>query len=468
MIPEGAAGSALVRSKRLLVAVVIGALAMVGVGFALSTVIKSPAQAAADAGAPEPDVLTAVVEHRELRASLVVRGQVAAERSVMVSAAAGSAAEGSSPLITKAPLRGGDKVTSGQVLIEISGRPVFALPGALPAYRDLKPGADGADVAQLQKALTQLGFSSGTDGRDEFGAGTQSALSAFYQSIGYDARPVTDDGESQVQAAEAAVTDATRALQDIRSGKGEGTAVARAEEDLALAEEHLADARLQAGAMLPAAEVVFLDHFPARVETVAAGVGDRAPGSVMTLSSGALGVRGTLTPSQRKMVRPGQKVDILAEATGDEFSGTTVSVGDGTRDPVGEQDLSAAEKGEESTGEGTGGDTADGFSVLAVKTDERIDASLVGQEVRLTIEIKSSEDKVLVVPFSAVSAAADGSTVVTVLADDGERRRVRVRPGLEGDGSVQVTPVGKDGLAEGDRLIVGTDSDGPSGQDAAE
>ncbi|MFG2432742.1 peptidoglycan-binding protein [Streptomyces sp. NPDC048590] len=458
----GSSNSALVRNKRLLVAVVVGALVMVGVGFALSTVIKSPAQAAADAGPPEPDMLTAAVEYRELRASLVVRGTVAAERTVTVSAV-GGAVEGSGPLITRTPLRVGDKAGPGRVLIEISGRPVFALPGGLPAYRDLKPGARGADVTQLQKALAKQGFGSGTDSAGDFGAGTQSALSAFYRSIGYDARPVADDGESQVEAAETGVTDAERALHDVRAGKGGATAVARAEEDLALAEEHLADARLQAGAMLPASEVVFLERFPARVETVTAGVGDRAPGSVMSLSSGDLGVRGSLTPSQRKMISPGQKVSILAEATGDEFSGTTVSVGEGTREQAAEQDTP-----ERAEGEGTGGGTADGFAVLTVKADERIDASLVGQEVRLTVEIKSSDEKVLVVPFSAVSAADDGSTVVTVLADDGERRRVRVRPGLEGDGSVQVTPLGNARLAEGDRLIVGTDSGGPSGQDTPE
>ncbi|MFG2926056.1 peptidoglycan-binding protein [Streptomyces sp. NPDC048305] len=302
----------------------------------------------------------------------------------------------------------GDKAGAGRVLIEISGRPVFALPGGLPAYRDLKPGARGADVTQLQKALAKQGFGSGTDGAGDFGAGTQSALSAFYRSIGYDARPVADDGESQVEAAETGVTDAERALHDVRAGKGGATAVARAEEDLALAEEHLADARLQAGAMLPASEVVFLERFPARVETVTAGVGDRAPGSVMTLSSGDLGVRGSLTPSQRKMISPGQKVSILAEATGDEFSGTTVSVGEGTGEQAGAQGTPE--------GEGTGGGTADGFAVLDVKADERIDASLVGQEFRVTVEIKSSDEKVLVVPFSAVSAADDGSTVVTVLA----------------------------------------------------
>ncbi|WP_159030073.1 peptidoglycan-binding protein [Kitasatospora albolonga] len=449
---------ALARRRRVLIAVVVGALVAGGIGFGASTMIKSPAQAAAEAGAPERDVLTADVELRVLRASLVVRGQVAAERTLTVSAAV-SAAEGAEPLVTKAPLRAGDRVKAASVLVEISGRPVFALPGSLPAYRDLKPGARGPDVTQLREALAGRGFPSTADPAGEFGAGTQAALDAFYRSLGYDPRPVVEDGAAQVEAAMTSVTDAERALQDVRAAdRQEEKTVVRAQEDLGRAEKALAAARLQAGAMLPASEVVFLDRFPARVESVTVGVGDRAPGSVMTISSGSLGVRGVLTPSQRGVVRSGQKVRILAEATGDEFDGTATSV----TEPGG----SVRREGGDGESEGGGEGEADGAGALAtlnVTPDKKIDAALVGQEVRLTIEIKASRGKVLVVPFSAVSSAADGSTVVTVLARNGERRQIRVRPGLEGDGSVQVTPVPQDALAPGDRVIVGKAPGGEGG-----
>ncbi|MGW1296887.1 peptidoglycan-binding protein [Streptomyces sp. NPDC002533] len=442
------AAPALARRRRVLIAVVVGALVTGGAGFGLSTVVRSPAQAAAEAGAPERDVLTADVEHRVLRSSLVVRGEVAAERTFTVSAAV-NAAEGAEPLVTKAPLRTGDQVRAGSVLVEVSGRPVFALPGSLPAYRDLKPASRGKDVTQLREALAGRGFSSAADPAGEFGAATQAALDAFYRSLGYDPRPVAEDGADRVEAATTAVTDAERALQDVRAADPrEPKAVVRAEEDLGRARGALADARLQAGAMLPASEVVFLDRFPARVESVAAQVGDRAPGDVMTISSGSLGVRGALTPSQRNAVAAGQKVRILAEATGDEFDGTTGSV----TDPDGSQQQAQGDGGTEDGA----GDTGDGsMAVLNVTPEKKLDAALVGQEVRLTIEIRASRGKVLVVPFSAVSSAADGSTVVTVLAPNGERRQVRVRPGLEGDGSVQVTPSPKDALAPGDKVIVG-------------
>ncbi|WP_307847967.1 peptidoglycan-binding protein [Streptomyces durocortorensis] len=441
----------------MLIAVVVGALVTGGAGFGLSTVVRSPAQAAAEAGAPERDVLTADVEHRVLRSSLVIRGEVAAERTFTVSAAV-NAAEGAEPLVTRAPLRAGDQVRAGNVLVEVSGRPVFALPGSLPAYRDLKPGSRGKDVTQLREALAGRGFSSVADPAGEFGAATQAALEAFYRSLGYDPRPVAEDGADRVEAATTAVTEAERALQDVQAADSrEAKAVVRAEEDLGRARGALADARLQAGAMIPASEVVFLDRFPARVESVAAQVGDRAPGEVMTISSGSLGVRGALTPSQRDAVAAGQKVRVLAEATGDEFDGTTGSV----TDPDGSSQQSEGEGGTEN-GAGDPGDGA--MAILNVTPDKKLDAALVGQEVRLTIEIKASRGKVLVVPFSAVSSAADGSTVVTVLTPNGERRQVRVRPGLEGDGSVQVTPLPQDALTPGDRVIVGK---APGGEDEA-
>ncbi|MET9770455.1 peptidoglycan-binding protein [Streptomyces sp. NPDC006415] len=441
----------------MLIAVVVGALVTGGAGFGLSTVVRSPAQAAAEAGAPERDVLTADVEHRLLRSSLVIRGEVAAERTFTVSAAV-NAAEGAEPLVTRAPLRAGDQVRAGNVLVEVSGRPVFALPGSLPAYRDLKPGSRGKDVTQLREALAGRGFSSVADPAGEFGAATQAALEAFYRSLGYDPRPVAEDGADRVEAATTAVTEAERALQDVQAADSrEAKAVVRAEEDLGRARGALADARLQAGAMIPASEVVFLDRFPARVESVAAQVGDRAPGEVMTISSGSLGVRGALTPSQRDAVAAGQKVRVLAEATGDEFDGTTGSV----TDPDGSSQQSEGEGGTEN-GAGDPGDGA--MAILNVTPDKKLDAALVGQEVRLTIEIKASRGKVLVVPFSAVSSAADGSTVVTVLTPNGERRQVRVRPGLEGDGSVQVTPSPQDALTPGDRVIVGK---APGGEDEA-
>jgi len=55
----------------------------------------------------------------------------------------------------------GDVIRYGDVVAEVSGRPVFAMPASLPLYRDLYRDATGSDVAGLQQVLADLGLYSG-------------------------------------------------------------------------------------------------------------------------------------------------------------------------------------------------------------------------------------------------------------------------------------------------------------------
>jgi multidrug efflux pump subunit AcrA (membrane-fusion protein) len=61
---------------------------------------------------------------------------------------------------------------------------------------------------------------------------------------------------------------------------------------------------------------------------------------------------------------------------------------------------------------------------------------------------------VLAVPAAALSATANGSTIVQVEDDDGALRTVTVQTGLAAGGLVEVTPVEGE-LAEGDWVVVG-------------
>ncbi|HZI36861.1 MAG TPA: hypothetical protein VFF24_01045, partial [Acidimicrobiia bacterium] len=74
--------------------------------------------------------------------------------------------------------------------------------------------------------------------------------------------------------------------------------------------------------------------------------------------------------------------------------------------------------------------------------------------VRVTIPVSSTGGAVLAVPAAALSATADGSTIVQVEEDDGALRTVTVEPGLAAGGLVEVTPV-EGQLAEGDLVVVG-------------
>ena len=90
-----------------------------------------------------------------------------------------------------------------------------------------------------------------------------------------------------------------------------------------------------------------------------------------------------------------------------------------------------------------------------VSTDgEPWDEKFAGSDVRLTVEAATTDGEVLVVPLSAVFATADGQVAVVRVAADGTQQRVRVTPGVSGDGYVAVTPVDGE-LLPGDQVVVG-------------
>ncbi|WP_345697739.1 peptidoglycan-binding protein [Kitasatospora terrestris] len=464
---EGSGG--LAKRRRLLVLVAAGAVLLSGGGVAASFGIKSPAQAAADAEPPAPDTLTAPVERRVVVDTVVTRGTVTAEQSFEV-APTGSAAGGSRPVITKLPLAAGARVDSGQAVLEVAGRPVFALPGDVPVYRDLKPGATGEDVRQLQTGLRSLGFDPGGDPAGTYGGATKSAVRAFYAARGYEPLPASPDGQERTTAAEDGVTAAERAAADAgdalaaaRSGQGAaapggGPAVeaarkqaARTAEDLARARRRLAEVVAANGPMVPSSELLFLSGFPARVDSVAGRVGGQVTGTVLTVSAGALVVKGELDGADKGLIRAGQQVEILSELAGRKAAGTVAGVSD-TPGPA-----TAGQSGAGGSGQQPASRAGSGGYQLLVKPDDPLDPGLAGQDVRITVRAAASSGPVLVVPLSAVSATADGRTVVTLLRE-GRRSQVEVTPGTVGGGSAEVRPLVPGSLAEGDRVVVGTRS----------
>ncbi|MCX5123838.1 peptidoglycan-binding protein [Streptomyces sp. NBC_00193] len=470
--PESARGVS--GRRRWVVAVALGAVVATLGGMGAALLVKSPAQVAADAAAPRPDVLTATVEHRVLTSSVITRGQVVAGQTVEVIPQVSAGVGAARPVITKIRVRPGDTVQPGQVLMEVSGRPVFVLEGNLPVYRDLSPGATGDDIAQVQKALKALGHSSAPDAAGSFGAGTKAALTSFYKAVGY--TPVSANGAEGDPAGEARsqVTAALRALEDARSAQAQaskpgekpgsgaegavrpaggdgGKAVRRAQEDLAEARKKLAAAEAASGPKLPAAEVVFLQSFPARVDSVAAKVGGEATGTAMTLSAGKLVVQAVVPEYQKDLIQPGRAAEIYSEVTGLSAKGEVTLVSD-KRSEAGPS--SGQAKPGADAAPAPGGQGATGW-LVEITPGAPLKPELTGQDVRVTVTAASTDGKALVVPITAISSGADGRTTVTVLAEGGERRRVEIRAGTAGDGFVAVTPVADGALAGGDRVITG-------------
>ncbi|MEU6892991.1 peptidoglycan-binding domain-containing protein [Streptomyces sp. NPDC046557] len=475
----------LARGRRVVLGVVGGAALMAVGGLLATALVKSPAQVAAEAGPPTQGALTAEVERRVLAETVVMRGTVVAGQSVTVSPQGLRTGEGSgAAVVTKLPLKPGDPVKAGQLLAEVSGRPVFALHGSLPMYRDLKPGATGDDVAQLQQALRELGHGTGEDARGLFGPGTKAALAARYKAVGYDPLPAVADGGSALKAAREAVRSAQWAVEDAggAGGAGAGTGqpapgatpgpgpgpgkasgsgreLARAREALTEARTALAAAEAADGPMLPAAETVFLGNFPARVGYVGGQVGAAASGPVLTLSAGELVVEAYLKEDKKQLLRAGMTVLISSELAGSDARGRVSAVAaerSGTQAAGRTQQDQAQGQGQDAkgTGGGSGGGGDLGYRMV-IRPDQPLPASFAGQDVRLTVESAATDGEALVVPVTAVSAGADGRTVVTAQGADGAQRRVEVRIGTSGDGYVAVAPVQSGALTAGTRVVVG-------------
>lgn len=95
--------------------------------------------------------------------------------------AAGAAAR-TDGTVTEPP-RSGARVARGEALYEVDDEPVTLLYGDLPAYRALAPGAEGTDVAQLERNLGALGYTGFTaDG--EYTDATAAAVRAWQADLG--------------------------------------------------------------------------------------------------------------------------------------------------------------------------------------------------------------------------------------------------------------------------------------------
>jgi peptidoglycan hydrolase-like protein with peptidoglycan-binding domain len=91
-------------------------------------------------------------------------------------------------VVTTVDVDTGAPVAAGGVLFTVDLRPVVAAAGEVPAFRDLGVGARGADVAQVQRMLADLGHYPGTaDGT--FGQAVSNAVRAWQRDLG-----VTVDG----------------------------------------------------------------------------------------------------------------------------------------------------------------------------------------------------------------------------------------------------------------------------------
>jgi hypothetical protein len=190
--------------------------------------IQSPAEMAARTAAPEASSILVPVESRVLSSDVVTRGSVRFGLPQSISIAP-STVKGGAGLISSLP-RPNMQFKEGEVIMSASGRPVFVLRGAAPAFRDMSPGTSGSDVQQLEEALARLGFDPGpVDGN--YDQKTSLAVERLYQKAGWDAFGPTRDQRAAVAALERDWSDAARsrlAAETARDTALKAVAAARA------------------------------------------------------------------------------------------------------------------------------------------------------------------------------------------------------------------------------------------------
>ncbi len=197
-------------------AVIAIAVAFGAGGYFLGQQLESPEDARAEVEAPEPSKIAVPVEAVALSNDVVVRGDAQFEGALDLELDA-SLGDGSSRVVTGRVPDIDTVVEEGDVLIEVSERPVFVLEGALPAFREFKPGTEGDDVLQLEESLARLGFLQ-VPPDSLYGAATEEAISAMYEAVGYEPRSADEGQEASLDTARAAVERARESLADANDG----------------------------------------------------------------------------------------------------------------------------------------------------------------------------------------------------------------------------------------------------------
>lgn len=481
------------RIKVLVALVTAMALTSVATWLVAERTLRSPAQVAAEAEPPEPGLVTAPVEERTITSEVVARGTVVFDEPTEIELSGQPDVDGEA-VVTRAP-QADAEVAEGDVLAEVSGRPVLALAGELPAYRDLRPGVSGDDVAQLQQGLARLGYDPGeADGR--FGPATEEAVAAWYRDAGFDPPEPSPEEQDRLEQAEdardaaaEALADAEQALREAEEGPAEvevlqaerrvdqarrevesappgsaederahtdlaiaraeleelrtvdtsreSEAVAQARADLDEAEAELGELRGETGTWVPAAELAVVADLPRRVNSVEAELGDEASGALATVTEGEVVVEGAVAAEDAELIEEGADAELVPDDA-EPLTGSVTELDDDSE--------------------------GDDVRVVVAPDDEDAAEELLDDSVRLDVPVQSTDGNVLAVPLAALAAAGDGDPRVEVVRDadggtvdaDAETEFVTVRTGLSADGTAEIEPVDGD-LDAGDLVVVGDD-----------
>jgi peptidoglycan hydrolase-like protein with peptidoglycan-binding domain len=260
------------RRSNPLIWLVIGAALLATASGLVGSRFASPAQQAANAAAPPFTPITAPVVYDVLQATVAFRADVV--DAAPIPAYVPDDLNGALPVVTRLNEAQGEEVDEGSWLMAVAERPIIVLVGTIPAFRDMIPGEDGVDIAQLQSALHRLGFATGADASGVYGHGTEEAVRAWYGSLGFD------------------------------PGLG------------------------PQGATVPRGEVVYVPRLPERVVALNVVLGGTAPssGPLALIGSGTIVLTGAVDAGTVTGLRAGQSATAHSDLSNESLSATVQSV----------------------------------------------------------------------------------------------------------------------------------------------
>lgn len=231
------------------------------VAAAVTLAVLQPWTSVAESPDDSKKPVTAEAELTTLTSDLRLNGTLSYGASIALTGRGGT--------ITRLPTAG-DVIGVGQAIYEVDGRPVIAVRGDRPFWRDLGLGVeDGPDVRQLEQALADLGFGKDMTVDDEFTAVTEANVKAWQKALG-----VTKDG------------------------------------------------------VVKLGDVVAITAASVRVDSVKAQLGDSAGASPLTYTSTTLRVVAKLTDAQAREILPSTPVTVILP-DGTEVPATVTAVDPG-------------------------------------------------------------------------------------------------------------------------------------------
>ena len=361
----------------------------------------------------------------------------------------------------------GSTIEQGDVLYEVNGRPVVALYGDIPAYRAMQdiPRGDnlsGADILQLEQALTDLGYNANTVTVDgEYTANTAAMVADWQEDVGALADGVVQLGEvvfvpgpGVLTGIEVAVGDTVNDGRPVVSLTGADPLTG---DDVSTLEENLAALGFDAGGDL-SVDGTWDDATTRAVMAWQESIGAPVDGVVdlgeawisptpIRVTEQIAGVGSAVNPGAPVLAVSSSDTVVTADLpTGDQGS---LEVGDAVTVTLPDRSEAPATVTEIDTIATVNQQGQASFAVTITLDDptaaDGIDEAPVDVEY-----VTDTAFGVLAVPVTSLVALAEGGYAVEVEQSDGTTRLVAVEPGFFADGLVEIDAQ----LAVGDRVVI--------------